>query len=1253
MLKETKDFTATDSGGDFDSAPKDVSPNSWINMENCRTLTTDSGEVGNIESIGSTLLINNPNLPAGTNIVIGNAVDQASLRVVYFVWNSNGNHVIYLFDTVNISVLLLSSQVIGGLNFDRNKLIHSARIVNGCIYWCEDQQNEPRRFNIDSALSGNLIFNGAFTVIGFNRIFTFIITPVPVGYSIKMTHSGPLGVFPENVPLDWSNYPAISQQQIIVNGITNYFTLSGITSGYALTILSNGNISLSIGLLFIWPSGDSAHLTTSVSLQFIQAGINAYSFPVSQSVISWIRRQPGLPPIATKIIQTSPVPANNFIALQALMFCYRYTYRGFELSTLSGQSLLSNYNIDGTTNQYNAINIALPLQEQIDQDVLRIDLVARYLNGDFYFIIKTWDKNISGDLNQIINHNNGSSALTFVFHNDTVGIALDSAYANKPFDSVPIFCSTIEFAKNRSFMGHYTIGYDTPTITSLMATPINGSSGTTTPVGEWHLIKYLSGTPPSISSFYLIYITNFSGYLGGNGYYKALTGTFPLPTTEAFTNIQFVGADAYSAAATLSGDPGVFLESDTDQGISITITGVPPPSVIGGQQVFKSDDSYQLAIEFLDNAGRKCGALTNTSLVVSTVDRDYSTIPYTSYIQWALNNANAANEIPVWAYYFSILITKSLRTRFFLQGKGANASYATKDAAGNYVFTQVAYTPTAAGCAFDISNIDAFQMGYSFTQGDIIKIYQPVAVGHLPLAILNIIAQVGKWVVTELQNISIVLDNTTQYIFEIYTPYIKSVSEPFYEVSQSFAIGNPGTNSRVYSAISGNIIGDIYVLNRNVSPNNYFTEAMSPNDKFWKLWFTNAGRPNFISSIGQVNKQDTIAFSNTYIQGSQSNGLSTYDALDTKDIYPECGPLRKLQLTSKVEGAQGSVMLGICEQETASMYLGESQLVAASGNANVAISNDVIGTINILKGSFGTINPESVTEFRGNVYWVNVGNGKVIQYSGNGLFPISSYKITRFWKLFCLQYSSMSSAQIEALGSRPFIFTSVDPHNWELLVTVPRVLAVPPKGYLPDYPNMIYPFDIYDGQAKTVVFKLTAQPNHWSGSYRHTPEGMFYIQNLVYGFKNGQLWQYNSISDFSITIFGVQYKARIMFLSNSNPKRPKVYNNISVESNMKPSLTYFRTEPTLAEFNQYDLYEQASDLVDFDYEVKEGQLYSFIYRNKLVPTQSGLSLNGLLTAEKIRALYLKILLEFTPNQSSPLELRYVNLGLSISSGHST
>lgn len=104
---------------------------------------------------------------------------------------------------------------------------------------------------------------------------------------------------------------------------------------------------------------------------------------------------------------------------------------------------------------------------------------------------------------------------------------------------------------------------------------------------------------------------------------------------------------------------------------------------------------------------------------------------------------------------------------------------------------------------------------------------------------------------------------------------------------------------------------------------------------------------------------------------------------------------------------------------------------------------------------------------------------------------------------------------------------------------------------------------------------------------------------------------------------------------------------------MKPSLSYFRTEPTLAEFDEYDLVEQASDLVDFDFKVKEGQLYATLYRNKIVPTAYGVEFTGLLTQEVIRALTLLCLLEFIPPTKTPLGLRYTTLEIEESIGHRT
>jgi hypothetical protein len=565
--------------------------------------------------------------------------------------------------------------------------------------------------------------------------------------------------------------------------------------------------------------------------------------------------------------------------------------------------------------------------------------------------------------------------------------------------------------------------------------------------------------------------------------------------------------------------------------------------------------------------------------------------------------------------------------------------YVTRNDDGTYVYTATTYNADRYAVGVDISSLVNIGMGYVFTDGDIMKLFfasNPPADTEV-----SIIGQDGKWLLVQVKDFG-TLGASVKPLFEIYTPYKPSLSEAYYEVGQIYPVLNPTTSSRNYSTVGGVLNGDIFILTRGVTGSEYFTENMSPNDKFWRNWYTDIGWPNFLDKIGQQLKTNSISWSNVYIQGTKSNGLSTFDALDEKSLPLECGPLRKLQLTSKINNEQGVVMLGVCEDETASMYLGETQLLDTTGNAFVAQSTGVIGTINILKGSFGTINPESVIEFRGNCYWIDMGNGKVIQYSANGLFPISNYKMTRYWKLFSDQFMSMTQQEIEDLGNRPFIFTTVDPHHWELLISVPKLLSVSPKGTLPDYPFIDYPFDIWDGKSKTHKFKLDAEPNHWQAPMKFCSEGFITIQNKLFSFKNGQLYQHNSITS-QCEFYGVQERAKIMCLSNSLPQVPKSYNNMTVQANMKPVFTYL--------YNDYP-YQQSSDLIADDYKDREGVFYSPIYRNKLIPTATGYNINGLLTGEKMRAESLKIMLEFDVSEKQ-LEFRFLDIGFSISSGHTT
>jgi len=657
---------------------------------------------------------------------------------------------------------------------------------------------------------------------------------------------------------------------------------------------------------------------------------------------------------------------------------------------------------------------------------------------------------------------------------------------------------------------------------------------------------------------------------------------------------------------------------------------------------FHSASTYQIGIIFRDQYKRVIGnVFTNDSMRFTVPDRNYLDSTYYYYAAWALSNANAVNEIPDTAYYYEIVITKNLRTRFFVQAKAASMKYAIKDPVTNVISYQDTYSSGAYGLAFDATYLNSEGMGYQFQEGDVIHLWQALNATTYDLAILT---QDANYIISKLQDLGS-FATQPDIIYEIYTPYKEQVSEPFWTTGLTIAINNPGDIARTYGSLSGNIYGDVYRFGRFSPTGSYNAENMSPAAKYWKQWNTNTGEPNFVINSEAVTKLTAVRYSNVIIEGSQTNGLSTFDALDEKILPLALGSLSKLQQTSKVQ-EQGNVMLAIGEQETASCYLGEVQLVGAAQNAFIASAPNVIGTVNVLKGSFGTINPESVVEYRGNVYWYDANNGRIIQYSSNGLFPVSNYKMQRFWKLWSYQYLSMTVTEIEALGGRPFVFSAVDPAHDELLFSIPKLAADPPKGYLPYFNSnidaeqqIVYPFDILDFRGKTIVYDL--KNDRWLGAYSFNPEGFAVMSNDLYSFKEGQFYLHNQYSN-QCEFYGVQYKAKIMFVSNFQPVTPKIYNTVAVEANMQPSYLYL--------YNDYP-YQQISDLVDYQFRSLEGVWNATILRNIIQPTATGNVVTGRLTAERMRGVAMYFMAEFNVSGSTPLELKFFNIAFTMSTGN--
>lgn len=115
----------------------------YVNGENVRFGTTDTGAVGNLEVISGTEEVHNPYLPtAGVNTGIGGCEDESNNRALFFIKNSTGLDCIFCYDRAagKMYKVLLSSQVEDGLNF--SNFIHSCEVIDGKLVFT-DNDNEP------------------------------------------------------------------------------------------------------------------------------------------------------------------------------------------------------------------------------------------------------------------------------------------------------------------------------------------------------------------------------------------------------------------------------------------------------------------------------------------------------------------------------------------------------------------------------------------------------------------------------------------------------------------------------------------------------------------------------------------------------------------------------------------------------------------------------------------------------------------------------------------------------------------------------------------------------------------------------------------------------------------------------------------------------------------------------------------------------------------------------------------------------
>lgn len=139
---------------DFDSDESRMSPNSYRYALNIRNGNSERGAVGAITNAEGNQEVS-VTLPSGANRVIGCYDDEPNDRVIYIVYNDNGDNRIFAYDYKNTVVKTIVSDSGNVLGLSDEYLITAINVVRGegtSYLLFTDNFGEPKNINIEQGI---------------------------------------------------------------------------------------------------------------------------------------------------------------------------------------------------------------------------------------------------------------------------------------------------------------------------------------------------------------------------------------------------------------------------------------------------------------------------------------------------------------------------------------------------------------------------------------------------------------------------------------------------------------------------------------------------------------------------------------------------------------------------------------------------------------------------------------------------------------------------------------------------------------------------------------------------------------------------------------------------------------------------------------------------------------------------------------------------------------------------------------------
>lgn len=617
----------------------------------------------------------------------------------------------------------------------------------------------------------------------------------------------------------------------------------------------------------------------------------------------------------------------------------------------------------------------------------------------------------------------------------------------------------------------------------------------------------------------------------------------------------------------------------------------------------KGGDSYRFALLYTNPMLQRCDLVILDKVYVPFVTENRQAIQgITNTLTSGASDGVfiftlnfGTDPAPLWATRVHVLRTRTANYNGYLQFPVWDVKYVT-DFDGTNITETTFETSTANEWWFDItSSLAAYQnrhsdslKGYTFVEGDRIRLISdangalfsdngtPVIFDFKIKAERSIGS--GIFLVVELSDSMPKLEAGT--LVEVYSPKLDIAKELFYEIHTCIEISNGVYANTSIQLDTGDAYRKVRIVPIQSGTQVTFIEDDSISD-FYPSRFDDRGRNTAANpDFKEILRTNAFRFSGKYFEDTKVNNLSTFRLEDAEQSPKRLGAINAMVVTNDDNYRQ--VILAIHENNTASIYLGAAIITKLPGEEIIALTSKVLGAIRILKGDFGTSNPESVASRDGKVYWWDNIRNRFIRYSLNGLTPISDYGIKSYrpnanvfegiYDVYHDQYivTGKKSYSVQVIGTEQTQKVIIDPYNF---LVNPDNLVIGGIVYINGTEHTITSISsafgtnielsfsgqsqLFDLIGQTVELVTVAETiafdepiNKWKSFYDFTPEIYGTVDDRLISFRAGGLWLHDS-NNTRNNFYGTQHFSDITLVFNVNPYMIKLWLQLRIMANSK------------------------------------------------------------------------------------------------------